>query len=146
MSFFYYLMVVVGGISVALQQVLNTRLRAGIGSPWWAGFISYLGGVIVMLIVALASSDAWPSAADASRIPKFAWAGGLFGAIFIAVVILMVPRLGVATTIALIVVGQMIGALTFDQFGLLGVPHHPISAIRLAGAACLILGVVLIRH
>jgi bacterial/archaeal transporter family-2 protein len=57
----------------------------------------------------------------------------------------MVPHLGAATVLALIVVGQMLGSLTFDHFGLLGVPHYPVSPTLLAGAASLILGVVLIR-
>ena len=57
----------------------------------------------------------------------------------------MVPRLGAATVLALIVVGQMLGSLAFDHFGLLGLAQHPVSPIRLAGAALLILGAVLIR-
>jgi DNA-binding transcriptional LysR family regulator len=35
----------------------------------------------------------------------------------------MVPRLGAATVLALIVVGQMLGSLACDHFGLLGLPH-----------------------
>ena len=57
----------------------------------------------------------------------------------------MVPRLGAATVLALIVVGQMLGSLAFDHFGLLGLPQHPASPIRLAGAALLIFGAVLVR-
>jgi transporter family-2 protein len=57
-----------------------------------------------------------------------------------------VPRFGAATVLALIVVGQMLGSLTFDHFGLLGVPQHPANPIRLAGAAFLIFGVILIRY
>jgi transporter family-2 protein len=55
------------------------------------------------------------------------------------------PRLGAATVLALIVVGQMLGALAFDHFGLLGLPQHPASLARLAGAAFLLFGVVLVR-
>jgi bacterial/archaeal transporter family-2 protein len=47
--------------------------------------------------------------------------------------------------LALIVVGQMLGSLTFDHFGLLGIPQHPTTSTRLAGAVFLVLGVVLIR-
>jgi transporter family-2 protein len=47
--------------------------------------------------------------------------------------------------LALIVVGQMFGSLAFDQIGLLGLPRHPMSALRLTGAILLILGVVLVR-
>jgi bacterial/archaeal transporter family-2 protein len=39
----------------------------------------------------------------------------------------------------------MIGSMAFDHFGLLGVPVHPISTVRVAGAALLVGGVVLIR-
>jgi len=41
--------------------------------------------------------------------------------------------------------GQMLASLAFDHFGLLGVPVQPAGLVRMAGAACLILGVVLIR-
>ena len=66
-------------------------------------------------------------------------------AIFIALAIFLIPKLGAATFIALLVAGQMLCSLAFDHFGLLGIPVHPASLVRLAGAAFLILGVVLIR-
>jgi bacterial/archaeal transporter family-2 protein len=141
------LLVIGAGISLAFQQVLNANLRVQLQSPWWAGLISYLVGMMAMLtVVAImpgpplsvstirGSSGAW-----------LAWTGGLFGAMFVVTAILMVPRLGAAAVLALIVVGQMVGSLAFDHFGVLGVPIHPVSVIRLAGAACLILGVLLIR-
>jgi len=141
----FCLLVVGAGVSVALQQVLHANLRMELGSPWWAGFISYFIGTVAMLAVAITSGGPWLSAAMAARTSWITWTGGIFGAIFIATAILMVPRLGAATVFALIVVGQMLGSLTFDQFGLLGLPLHPASLTRLAGAALLILGVVLIR-
>ena len=36
---------------------------------------------------------------------------------FICTAILAIPRFGAATVLALIVVGQKLGSLTFDQFG-----------------------------
>jgi bacterial/archaeal transporter family-2 protein len=71
--------------------------------------------------------------------------GGIFGAAYIAISILLLPRLGAATLIALIVASQMMGSLAFDHFGLLGVPVHSTNLLRLMGAALLILGVVLVR-
>lgn len=140
-----YLCVIVAGVSVALQQVLNAKLRAELGSPWWAGFISYFVGVLAMLAVIIASGEPRLSSAMTGRTSWSSWTGGIFGAIFIGTAILMVPRLGTATVLALIVVGQMLGSLAFDHFGLLGVPQHPASLVRLSGAAFLILGVVLVR-
>jgi transporter family-2 protein len=72
------------------------------------------------------------------------WTGGIFGAIY-AISILLLPRLGAAMVVALIVLGQMLGALAFDHFALLGGPENPISLARVAGAVLLFGGVILIR-
>ncbi|MGE4350589.1 MAG: DMT family transporter [Bdellovibrionales bacterium] len=140
-----YLLVVFAGISFATQQILNTTLKTHVGSPWWAGFVSYLGGTMVMLVVALLTSPISRLTDASGHAPWFTWLGGLFGAIYIAICILMVPKLGTATTIALMVVGQMVGALAFDHFGLLGLMQRPLTLSHLAGAGFLVLGVVLIR-
>ncbi|HYI71866.1 MAG TPA: DMT family transporter [Skermanella sp.] len=142
---FSYLLVVGAGVSVALQQVLNANLRTQLGSPWWAAFVSYAVGMLVMLIVALTASGPRLSISPTDGASWLAWTGGLFGAIFIGTAVLMVPTMGAATVLSLIVVGQMLGSLVFDHFGILGLPHQPISLVRLAGAALLVLGVILVR-
>jgi transporter family-2 protein len=145
MTISFSLLVVVAGISVALQQVLNANLRMELGSAWWAGLISYLVGSLAMLLAIALSGELWLSGAAISRSSWVSWTGGLFGAIFIGIAILMVPRLGAASVLALIVLGQMLGSLTFDHLGLLGIPQHAATPLRLIGAACLLIGVVLIR-
>jgi transporter family-2 protein len=140
-----YLLAVGAGVSFVFQQAVNANLRAEIGSAWWAGFVSYLGGTIVMLAVAVVLKEPGLSKQMFERSHAISWTGGIFGAIYIAISIFLVPRLGAAVVIALIVAGQMIGSLAFDHFGLLGVPVHPASAIRLLGAVLLIAGVALIR-
>jgi transporter family-2 protein len=142
----FYFLIVGAGVSVALQQVLNANLRMELGSAWWTGLISYLVGTLAMLAIAIVSGGPWLSVTMAARTSWISWTGGIFGAIFIATAILMLPRFGAATVLALIVVGQMLGSLTFDHFGLLGIQQHSANPIRLAGAAFLILGVVLIRY
>jgi bacterial/archaeal transporter family-2 protein len=141
----YSLAAFAAGVSFVFQQAVNANLRGEISSAWWAGFVSYLGGTIVMLLIALALREPWPSAQVVARSQWLSWTGGAFGAIYIAISILLLPRLGAATIIALIVAGQMLGSLAFDQYGLLGVPEHPLSAPRIVGAVLLTIGAVLIR-
>jgi bacterial/archaeal transporter family-2 protein len=133
------------GVSFVFQQAVNANLRGEIGSPWWAGFVSYLGGTIAMLLMAILLLQPWPSMQMIHRSHWLSWTGGIFGATYIAISILLLPRLGAATVIALIVAGQMIGSLAFDQYGLLGVPVHPLNMYRLAGAALLVLGAIPVR-
>lgn len=106
--------------------------------------MSYLVGMFCIAAFALLLRDPLPSAAVVAHIPWWGWSGGLFGAIFIALAVLLIPQLGAATFIAVLVTGQMLGSLAFDHVGLLGIPVHPTSLARFAGAAFLILGVVLI--
>jgi transporter family-2 protein len=140
-----YALAVCAGVSIVVQQGLNSNLRTALNSAAWSGFASYAVGLLCMGVLLLAVRDPIPSAA-AGRVPLWAWSGGLFGAIFIALGILLVPRLGAAAFIALLVAGQMLSSLAFDQFGLLGVPQRAIDPGRLLGAALLVGGVFLIRR
>ena len=134
------------GISIVIQQALNANLRTALDSAAWSGFVSYVVGVLCMALLAIALRDPAPSAAVAGRIPWWAWSGGLFGAIFIGLAIYLVPLLGAATFISVLIAGQMITSITFDHFGWLGLAQRSIDLPRLLGAALLIAGVVLMRR
>ncbi|KQT78452.1 DMT family transporter [Methylobacterium sp. Leaf466] len=137
---------VLAGASIVVQQALNTNLRTALTSAAWSGVVSYLVGLGCMALLAVALRDPVPSASVAARIPWWAWSGGLFGAIFVGLGIQLVPVLGAATFMALLVAGQMFAAMAVDHVGLLGVPQRPVDLSRLLGGALLIGGVVLIRR
>ena len=134
------------GASVVTQQVLNANLRTALNSAAWSGFVSYAVGVACMALLAITLRDPIPSIASASRLPWWAWTGGIFGAIFIGLAIFLVPALGAATFIALLIAGQMLTSIAFDHFGVLGLAQRSVDLSRLAGVALLIGGVVLIRR
>ena len=133
-------------VSIVVQQALNANLRTALNSAAWSGFVSYFVGLLCMIALIAAFRDPVPTAAMAARIPFWAWSGGLFGAIFIALGILLVPKIGAATFIALLVAGQMLASVAFDHFGLLGLTQRPVDLTRLIGVALLIGGVLLIRR
>ena len=140
------LLTVGAGSSVLIQQVLNANLRTELNSAAWSGFMSYFLGVVCMLALTIVLRDPVPSAATISRVPLWAWSGGIFGAIFIGLSIITIPKLGGAAYIAILVTGQMIAALAVDHFGWLGVAERHIDLSRLVGVALLVGGVILIRR
>ena len=140
------LLAIAAGASIVIQQVLNANLRFALSSAAWSGFTSYFVGLVCMALLAVALHDPMPTASTAARIPWWAWSGGLFGAIFIGLAIYLVPQLGAATFIALLVAGQMLASVTFDHFGWFGLAQRSIDLPRLIGVALLIGGVVLIRR
>jgi bacterial/archaeal transporter family-2 protein len=137
----------VAGASAVLQQVLVASLRSTIGSVSWAVLISYIGGTLTMALVVMASRDklVMPSA-QGSGFSWAPWVAGTFGVIYIMIAVLLIPRLGAATVLALLVAGQLLASITFDHFGLFGLPQQPADLSRLAGAVLLIAGVILIRR
>lgn len=145
MSAFAPLLVVAAGCSVAFQQLLNANLGKTLQSAWWSAFVSYFGGTIALVALLVIVREPLFNVASATRAPLIAWTGGIFGAMFIATSVIMIPRLGVATVMTLIVVGQLLSSVAFDHFGLLGMPQHQITFVRLLGAACLIAGAVMVR-
>jgi transporter family-2 protein len=134
------------GVSFVMQQAVNADLRAALGSAAWAGFVSYLGGTLCMLALALVLRDAVPATAMIVRSNWWAWTGGFFGAVYIAISILLLPRIGAATFVALLIGGQMLSSLVFDHYGLLGLAGRPADVPRIVGAVLLVTGVILIRR
>jgi len=140
------LLAALAGAAIVIQQGLNTQLRGALNSAAWAGFTSYLVGLACMGLLALALRDPLPAWSAAARLPWWAWSGGAFGALFIALGIALVPVLGAGTFMALLVTGQMLASVAFDHFGWLGLAQRSLDGPRLVGVALLVGGVILIRR
>lgn len=98
-----------------------------------------------MLVLALALRDPLPGSTAIARSDAWAWSGGFFGALYIAISILLMRRIGTASFIAFFVAGQMIASLLFDHFGAFGVAPQALDGRRALGAALLVAGVALLR-
>lgn len=139
------LLALVAGAALASQAAINAVLAGGAGNALWASAISFFVGLLVLVLAGLAVRAPWPAMAGLTALPWWAWTGGALGALYVASAIVVVPKLGAATLIALVVAGQMLAALLLDHFGALGLPEQSITIWRLLGACMLIGGVVLIR-
>ena len=73
------------------------------------------------------------------------WAGGAFGVCFVALAVMLLPKLGASGFVALALTGQVIASMVLDHFGLFGLVEKQLTASRVLGALLLIGGVVLIQ-
>ncbi len=137
--------VMMAGGATALQAPINARLATGVAGPVNAAFVSFAVGTVALGILA-ATLHARPDMAATRALPSYAWIGGLFGVVFVVTAAWAVPRLGVATTITLMVAGQLVFSLVLDHFGAFGVPQVPISLTRIVGVALVLGGVLLVRR
>jgi transporter family-2 protein len=134
------------GANLAFQAVVNTQLRVFVGSPVRSSFVSYLGGTLCCVVVLALTRQSFVVVDPAIRTNWWLWTGGLYGLVYIAIAIWLIPRLGSAAVLALVVAGQMLAALVFDHIGLFGITVRAVSWDKALGALLLVAGVVLIRR
>ncbi len=140
-NFILLILMVIGGAAVAIQPTLNARLAEKTGFLQ-AATISFAVGTLVLLLISLSSGQG-----SFRRIPDADWwqlTGGLFGAFFVTMTILGVPRIGTTAVLALTIVSQLTAGLVMDHYGLLGMRVIPIDFKRICGVALLLAGVFLI--
>jgi transporter family-2 protein len=134
------------GCFLPVQTGVNAELRASIGDPIATALVSFAVGTLALFVAVLCLRIPVPVGAAWAQSAVWHWSGGILGAIYIATVVVLAPRLGAGTLVAAIVAGQMLASLVLDHFGWVGFPVHPVSALRLLGAMLLMLGVVLIQR
>ncbi len=137
---------ILAGSFLPVQAGLNAELGDAVKNPIFAAFASFAVGTLALLMYLFATRFNFSTASLALDAPRSVWVAGLLGAFYVSAIIIIAPKLGTALTFSLIVLGQMSASLVLDHFGLLGLPVQSLNWPRVAGALCLVLGVVLLRR
>jgi transporter family-2 protein len=140
------LVALAAGALLPVQAAANAMMRAHVGRPEWAAVVNFVVGLVALLAWGLVLTRQAPSLAAAARAPWWAWTGGLMGAFFVASNVVLVPRLGIATTFALVIAGQVAIGIALDHFGAMGIDPRPVSLPRVVGGVLLVAGVLLVRR
>ena len=134
------------GIVLPVQFGVNSQLRTFVGGPVAAAAVSFVVGTVALALAALVVQRSIPEPDSIASAPWWAWTGGLLGAFFVLASIILTPRLGAATTIGLILTGQVLASMVIDHFGLIQVPVHHASFPRIIGALLIVAGVVMVQR
>ncbi len=136
----------VAGAFVPIQTGANALLSRGLGSSMLSTLVVFLVATITTTVFLLFQRPAIPPIAEIGSIPLFSWIlGGVLGSIYIVLLIYTAPRLGMASVVGLVVLGQIFMAMFVDHYGWLGMDIHHFNWKRLAGALMMILGLVIIK-
>jgi transporter family-2 protein len=140
----WILIIFMGGATAPFQTTINARLGKNLQSPLHASMISFITGAIALGIYITLTRQTM-SLTQVRTIAPYDWFSGIMGALFITLLALGLPRLGVSMVFALVLAGQMAGSMLMDHFGLMGTEQHSFNAMRLLGVALIAGGVVLIE-
>ena len=132
---------IAAGVAAATQAATNAGLSkaAGLGPALVINTVIVLIGAIGLWAAMGAKTTFFPAGTSWTL-----YLGGVSGFVIIASLAFVFPKVGAAYAVALMVGGQCITALIVDHFGLMGMPHDPLTAKRLIGVALVAAGTVVL--
>lgn len=136
------------GAVIPAQTAVNSRLRASIGAPIPAAFISFFVALLCATVLAVGLAVTTGPAIDLGKAagePWWVWIGGLMGVIFLTGNVILFPKIGSVETVVLPILGQVIMALVIDNFGLFGAEETRVGFLRVLGAVIVLAGIVLVH-
>jgi transporter family-2 protein len=145
MGYVWSLVGIVSGMLIALQAPINAQLARGLGNPIAAAAASFFAGTGLLVAISLVVSQT-QNLSIAWRVPPL-WmfvVGGCLGAAFVTFSLILTPKLGAAATMAFIVAGQLLAGLLLDRMGYFELAVRELTFGRVAGAAMLLVGALLI--
>ncbi|WP_372715715.1 DMT family transporter [Novipirellula sp.] len=141
----WILMALAAGTALPLQGGVNAKLGKAGASPAHAAFISFAVGTVALLSYILLTKQT-VSWTGIRQLPPQYWIGGILGATYVTIVILVFPKLGPGLAFSLIVAGQMAMALLLEHYNILVAQQQSVSLGRIMGVVLIVVGVVFLKR
>ena len=139
-----YPFILVAGMLQAVGVVWNARLRTALVNPWLAATASFLPVVFVFALMVFVRPSPLP---DRRSIAGMRWwmpLAGLAGAVAVFGGLLFVDEVGAGAFNGLLIAANLLTSIALDHFGWLGMKQVRAGRERLAGAAVMVAGILLI--
>ncbi len=130
------------GVIFAWQTPINAEAARRLGSPVLAGVLSISLSLVLVVTFALMTVRAKPDWSEIASAPWWTWIGGIAGAVFVVAAAVIVPKTGSVLFLLAVVLGQMLGAIVADTYGMWGLAVQPISLTKLVGVSLVLAGAV----
>jgi transporter family-2 protein len=137
------LMVIAGGMGLSVEAGLLGPLGGEVGDLWATFSVFGVGAALTFLLMLFFSPRNSPSFFDQ---PSWQLLGGVLGPVYVIILTVATPAIGVAMTMIGVLAGQVFKSLIIDHFGLLGTPHRKIDIKRIIALIFIIAALVLVAQ
>lgn len=108
---------IIAGALMSMQAGVNGALGKRVGTVEGA-FISFAVGTLALLLLVIFMGKG--NILSVFSVPKWQLIGGLLGALYIFIMVLAVPKIGVGSAVVAVIAGQMLASTFIDHFNVFG--------------------------
>lgn len=143
MQLILILIVIAGGMGLSVEAGLLGPLGREVGDLWATFSVFGVGAALTFLLMLFFSPRNSPSFFSQ---PSWQLLGGVLGPIYVIILTVATPAIGIAMTMIGILAGQVFKSLIIDHFGLLGTPHRKIDSKRIIALIFIIAALVMVAQ
>lgn len=140
MQIILILLVVAGGMGLSVEAGLLGPLGSEVGELWATFSIFGVGAALTFLLMLFFSPRNSPSFFSQ---PPLLLLGGVLGPVYVVILTLAAPAIGIAMTMIGILAGQVFKSLIIDHCGLFGTPRRKIDVKRIIALLFIVAALVL---
>ncbi|HSH04139.1 MAG TPA: DMT family transporter [Anaerolineae bacterium] len=138
---FVVLVAIIGGITITLQGQLMGIMDRRVGTFDSVAITYGIGGITILSALLLRGGSQWQSW---SEMPWFVFFSGILGLVIVSAISYSFARIGVVTTLVILVASQFVAGAVLEHFEWLEAPLQPMTLSRGLGFAVILLGVWLV--
>lgn len=139
MQFLLILLTFMGGMGLSVEAGLLGPLGSEVGELWATFSIFAVGAALTFLLMLFFSPRKSPSFFSQ---PPSLLLGGVLGPVYVVILTIATPNIGIAMTMIGILAGQIFKSLIIDHYGLFGTTERKIDVKRIIALAFIIISLV----
>lgn len=139
MNIIAILFVFLAGMGLSFEAGLLGPLGNQVGHLWATLSIFGVGTALLWLMSLFTSTD---KKQDLRSIPKWQLTGGFLGPIYVVVLTIVTPILGIAMTMIGVLAGQVGKSFAIDSFGWFGATKQPVNRLKVTAMLFVVMALI----
>ncbi|GGH98818.1 MULTISPECIES: DMT family transporter [Mammaliicoccus] len=141
MKVFIYIIAILAGSVLSFESAIYGKLGENIGQLE-TSFYNFLMGTLILGILVLFFGKGEMSFVP--KAPKWSLFGGILGVIYLTVIVVSVPFVGVGITMTAVIIGQLIMSMVVEHFGWLGIERTRVNKEKIFAVIAMVIALILI--
>ncbi|AIM16512.1 membrane protein [Bacillus sp. X1(2014)] len=137
----FYIIALLAGVTLSIEGTIYAELGESIGKLESSLYNFAVGSIILGIALLFLGKG---SLSYTFKAPKWQLSGGLLGVIYLTILVIGIPIVGVGLAMSSVVIGQMVMSMIIEHKGWLGSPKIKVKKEKIIAVALMIVSLVLI--